>query len=279
MKQGDVVQRWENGGGGWFTNNNVYHVSGNVTEGDDLIDGQPVELYYSDPSSPYLEVISKEESKADDQLLQDQIDSHEHDSRYLQLSGGTLKSNATVRVDQIEPVDQERYIRYEAGRDKRYPFALANCGMVQDVSKEIFAEEIAKIPAPESKKSRITTQVRTMFSSQVIQGKASFIDRNGNRQFRPDNAVGIEYTISRDNSGYEGDKDWWRDDYEPLDTGYIQVIDPFVGAVRWAAGIGELTVTGDTIRWMASGSIYTNFPDWNSDLDYFLNLNGCLREK
>jgi len=133
--------------------------------------------------------------------------------------------------------------------------------------------------APQSSKSRISTQVRTMFSSQAIQGKASFIDRDGNRQFRPDSAVGIEYTIARDWSGYEGDKDWWRDDYEPIDSGYIQVFDPFTGGVRWAAGIGTMTRTGDTIRWMASGSIYTNFPNWNPNLDYFLNLNGCLREK
>ena len=74
LKQGNAIQRWDTAGGGWFTNGNVLHVSGNLTEGDDLIDGQPVEMYYSDPDSFYLEVISKEESKADDQALQAQID-------------------------------------------------------------------------------------------------------------------------------------------------------------------------------------------------------------
>jgi len=199
----------------------------------------------------------------------------ELDDRYLQLTGGALKANARINVDQIEPVDPERYIRYEAGRDKRYPFALANFGMVQDY----VAEELEKIPAPEIIKSRISTQVRTMFSTQAAQGKASFIDGDGNRLVRPDSGLGIEYTIARDWSGYKGDKDWWRDDYEPLDTGYIQVIDPFTGKIKWAAGVNEVTRTGDTIRWMISGSIYTNYPDWDANMDYFLNLNGCLREK
>ena len=67
---------------------------------------------------------------------------------YLPLSGGTMQAGKAIFVDQIEPVDNTRYIRYEAGADKRYPFALANCRMVQDVAKEIFDEEIAKVPAP-----------------------------------------------------------------------------------------------------------------------------------
>ena len=138
---------------------------------------------------------------------------------------------------------------------------------------------VSAIPAPEGKKSRISTQVRTMFSTQAAQGKASFIDGNGNRHVRPDDGLGIEYTIARDWSGYKGDKDWWRDDYEPLDSGYIQVIDPFTGKIKWAAGVNEVTRTGDTIRWMISGSIYTNYPDWNPNMDYFLILNGCLEEK
>jgi len=266
LKQGDIVQRWETAGAGWFTNGNVLHVSGNVTEGDDLIDGQPVEMYYSDPSSPYLEAISKEESKADDRKLQAEIEElalgletlltqrthgqwkyigfsgdniprnagefalvsddlsaqdnmitinltdlngltiglsdvkagdyieivdldepanyvlftctkapegtgisnievalkdkgnnflvgdtceirffainqesielSELDSRYLKLSGGAMAANARINVDQIEPNDPLGYIRYEAGRDKRYPFALANCGMVKEVAVE-----------------------------------------------------------------------------------------------------------------------------------------------
>ena len=80
LKQGNTIQKWDTAGGGWWTNNNVFHVSATATEGDALIDGQPVELYYSDPGVLfYLEVISRDESKADDQLLQDQIDSHDHD--------------------------------------------------------------------------------------------------------------------------------------------------------------------------------------------------------
>jgi len=160
-------------------------------------------------------------------------------------------------------------VNYAGKQDS--PANLANVGYVDDA--------IAAIQIPESKKSRISTQVRTMFSTQAAQGKASFIDGNGNRQVRPDDGLGIEYTIARDWSGYQGDKDWWRDDYEPLDTGYIQVIDPFTGKIKWAAGIGEVTRTGDTIRWMISGSIYTNYPDWDPNMDYFLNLNGCLRDK
>ena len=74
LKQGEVVQRWDTAGGGWFTSTNVLHISGTLSDGDDLIDGQPVELYYSDPASPYLEVISREESKADDRKLQAEIE-------------------------------------------------------------------------------------------------------------------------------------------------------------------------------------------------------------
>ena len=74
LKQGNRIQRWETAGGGWFTNRNVLHISGNLTEGDDLVDGQPVEMYYSDPASAFVDVISREESKADDQALQAQID-------------------------------------------------------------------------------------------------------------------------------------------------------------------------------------------------------------
>jgi len=77
-------------------------------------------------------------------INQESIELSELDDRYLKLSGGAMAANARINVDQIEPVDPERYIRYEAGRDKRYPFALANFGMVQDY----VAEELAKLPAP-----------------------------------------------------------------------------------------------------------------------------------
>ena len=46
-------------------------------EGDDLVDGQPFEIYYIDPNAKgddLLEVISRMESKADDRQLQAEID-------------------------------------------------------------------------------------------------------------------------------------------------------------------------------------------------------------
>ena len=73
FKQGDVVQKWTCGDG-WFTNNNVLHISATAAEGDTLIDGQPIEMYYADPSAVYAPVISVAESKADDRRLQVEIE-------------------------------------------------------------------------------------------------------------------------------------------------------------------------------------------------------------
>ena len=73
LVQGDIVQHWSTAGGGWFTNGNVLHISGNLTEGDDLVDGQPVELYYSDPNPGFLDAISREESKADDTAINEAL--------------------------------------------------------------------------------------------------------------------------------------------------------------------------------------------------------------
>ena len=99
LKQGNTIQKWNTAGGGWFTSGNVLHVSATTTEGDALVDGQPVELYYSDPDSPLLEVISKEESKADDQLLQDQIDSHTHDQAHEHDEYATLIDLEELQVE------------------------------------------------------------------------------------------------------------------------------------------------------------------------------------
>ena len=76
-KQGDRVQHWVTGGGGWLTNANVLHYSASETSGDTLVDGQPVELYYVDPnatSEDFLDAISRMESKSDDRKLQAEID-------------------------------------------------------------------------------------------------------------------------------------------------------------------------------------------------------------
>jgi hypothetical protein len=76
-KQQDRVQRWDMSGGGWFTNGNVLHYSAVETSGDELVDGQPIELYYVDPNSTsddLLDVISRLESKADDRKLHAEIE-------------------------------------------------------------------------------------------------------------------------------------------------------------------------------------------------------------
>ena len=73
FKQGDLVQKWSSGGG-WFTNVNVLHISAPVTEGDTLVDGLAVDMYYEDPSNCFAEVISRQESKDDDRRLQAEIE-------------------------------------------------------------------------------------------------------------------------------------------------------------------------------------------------------------
>ena len=77
FKQGDRVQKWNCITGGWFTAGNLWHISAQSTEGDDLVEGQPFEFYYLDPNSTgddFLEVISRMESKADDRKLQAEIE-------------------------------------------------------------------------------------------------------------------------------------------------------------------------------------------------------------
>ena len=74
FKQGELVQKWNVNSGGWFTNVNVLHISTTLTEGDTLVTGQPVEMYYSDPSAAYAPVISVAESKSDDRRLQAEIE-------------------------------------------------------------------------------------------------------------------------------------------------------------------------------------------------------------
>ena len=73
FKQGDVVQKWNLQSGGWFTNVNVLHISTTSTEGDTLVDGLAVEMYYEDPTACFAEVISRQESKDDDRRLQAEI--------------------------------------------------------------------------------------------------------------------------------------------------------------------------------------------------------------
>jgi len=77
FKQGDRVQKWNVQNGGWFTGTNLWHLSAASTEGDDLLDGQPVEVYYIDPNSEgndLIDAISRIESKADDRKLQAEIE-------------------------------------------------------------------------------------------------------------------------------------------------------------------------------------------------------------
>jgi hypothetical protein len=77
FKQGDRVQKWNCLTGGWFTAGNLWHISAQSTEGDDLVEGQPFEVYYLDPNATgddLIEVISRMESKADDRKLQAEIE-------------------------------------------------------------------------------------------------------------------------------------------------------------------------------------------------------------
>jgi hypothetical protein len=77
FKQGDRVQKWNCDFGGWYTGGNCLHVSCVSNEGDDLVDGQPFEIYYIDPNATgddLIDVISRMESKADDRKLQAEIE-------------------------------------------------------------------------------------------------------------------------------------------------------------------------------------------------------------
>jgi hypothetical protein len=109
FKQGGKVQEWYMGDPGWITNGNVVHYSALSAFGDNLIDGAPVELWYEDPRkapAEYLEVITKEESKADDRHLQAEIDQvalaletllvqREHGQwKYVGFTGDNIPRNA-----------------------------------------------------------------------------------------------------------------------------------------------------------------------------------------
>jgi hypothetical protein len=77
FKQGDRVQKWNCDFGGWYTGGNCLHISCTSNEGDDLVDGQPFEIYYIDPNATgddLIDVISRMESKADDRKLQAEIE-------------------------------------------------------------------------------------------------------------------------------------------------------------------------------------------------------------
>jgi hypothetical protein len=77
-KQGDKVQVWYLSGDGWWTggNQDVLHYSAITTSGDTFVDGEPIQLWYADPAKvpgEYLDVMSVDESKADDRKLQAEI--------------------------------------------------------------------------------------------------------------------------------------------------------------------------------------------------------------
>ena len=77
FKQGERVQKWNTANGGWWTGGNLWHLSASSTEGDTLVDGQPFEIYYLDPSATgddLIDAISRLESKADDRRLQAEIE-------------------------------------------------------------------------------------------------------------------------------------------------------------------------------------------------------------
>ena len=77
FKQGNRVQKWNCDFGGWYTGGNCLHINCSSSEGDDLVDGQPFEIYYLDPNATgddLIEVISRMESKADDRQLQAEIE-------------------------------------------------------------------------------------------------------------------------------------------------------------------------------------------------------------
>ena len=113
FKQGEVVQKWNVNSGGWFTNVNVLHISTTLTEGDTLVDGQPIEMYYADPGAVYAPVISVAESKSDDRRLQAEIE---------QIALG-LETLLTQRTH-----GQWKYIGFSGDNIPRNPgeFALAS---------------------------------------------------------------------------------------------------------------------------------------------------------
>jgi hypothetical protein len=107
FKQGERVQKWNVNNGGWFTTGNLWHISAQRTEGDDLVDGQPFEIYYLDPNSTgddFIDVISREESKADDAELRELIENIEFPETDLSdyYTKGQVDESQGIQDDKID---------------------------------------------------------------------------------------------------------------------------------------------------------------------------------
>ena len=107
FKQGDKIQKWNTTNGGWWTGGNLWHLSAKSTEGDDLVEGEPTEIYYEDPSIPseqLIDAISREESKADDAELRELIEGIEFPETDLSdyYTKGEVDESQKAQDDKID---------------------------------------------------------------------------------------------------------------------------------------------------------------------------------
>ena len=236
FKQGDRVQKWNTANGGWWTGGNLWHLSASSTEGDTLVDGQPFEIYYADPNTTgdnFTDVISREESKADDAELR-------------------------VLIEGIEFPETD----------------LAGYATEEWVTEEIGKIDIPEIPEiPEPVKSVISTQLmpRATMTYDMGQGNFTFRQRQGGSTLTPQLAFGIRYFPSTED-------DWWKGTHEAIAGGYISVVDPAYGLVKWGGVVESVEEDGGGRLLFHVSSPFSNGDNLDSR-EYLVTLSGCLREK
>ena len=224
--------------------------------------------------------------KIGDDRLQEQIDAidiPEPDlSGYMPLDGDSTKTGRlVVKTNDATPFEIQSgngtalFKMWSSGAvsmEKAYSnFKDNELVNKKYVDNKVDSVDIPEIPEPV--KSVISTQLmpRATTTYDMAQGQFTLRQRQGGSTLSPQLAFGIRYFPSTED-------DWWKDTHEAIAGGYISVVDPAYGLVKWGGVIESVEEDGAGRLLFITSAPFANGDNLDSR-QYLLTLSGCLKEK
>ena len=203
-------------------------------------------------------------------IMRDDALKKEHDEDHTKQS--VINAGVVVSLDELFWRDVEIDQLTRDG-DKALQEQIDTNKDVSEAGDTQLQAQIDAIKIPEPIKSVISTQLmaEATVTYDLPPGQFTFRQRQGGSTLSPSLAFGIRYFP-------KSDQDWWESTHEAIAGGYISVVDPVDGAVKWGGVI-------DSVESDAAGRLLfiTSNPFSNGDnltsRQYLVNLSGCLREK
>ena len=224
--------------------------------------------------------------KIGDDRLQEQIDAidiPEPDlSGYMPLDGDSTKTGRlVVKTNDATPFEIQSgngaaIFKMWASGAVAMEKAYSNFKDNELVTKKYVDDKVDSVDIPdipEPTKSVISTQLmpRATTTYDMAQGQFTLRQRQGGSTLSPQLGFGIRYFPSTED-------DWWKGTHEAIAGGYISVVDPAYGLVKWGGVV-------ESVEEDAAGRLLFHVPSTFANGDnldsrqYLVTLSGCLKEK